>query len=98
MLSRVARGVRACLRNAPNGTPAARSPETTAAPPDSGEQLTYDGSNDSPCPTDPILRLDACPVCEGRESTKVSRYNRFVLFDRTPDSASAIYDYSLCHG
>ena len=97
MLRRVARGVRAFVLNRSNGTaplPAAAAVTT----PDSGERLVYDGENDSPCPSGPILRLETCPVCDGSESTRVSRYNRFALFDRTPDAASAIYDYSLCHG
>jgi SAM-dependent methyltransferase len=97
MLRRIARGVRAFLLNRPNGA-AAHLPAPAVTAPDSDEPLVYDGSNDSPCPKDPILRLETCPVCDGSESTKVSRYNRFVLFDRTPDAASAIYDYSLCHG
>ena len=97
MLSRFKSGVRALLRGgASNGAPAA-APAKVERPPADEEVLTYDASNDSPCPPGPILRLETCPVCGGAESTRVSRYNRFALFDRTPDAASAIYNYALCH-
>ena len=97
MLSRVKTGVRALLRGDASNAAVADQRAKPAAIHDEGERLTYDASNDTPCPTGPILTLDACPVCGGAESTKVSRYNRFVLFDRVPDSAAAIYNYSLCH-
>src|SRR5438067_9093697 len=54
-------------------------------------------TDDAPCPSGPIVTLDRCPMCGGVESTRVSKYNRFILFDRVPDSAAAVYNYSLCH-
>lgn len=45
-----------------------------------------------------ILALDACPLCGTEARTLVCTYNRFILFDDRPDEASALYDYSLCHG
>jgi SAM-dependent methyltransferase len=97
MLSRVKTGVRALLRGGAPHTAVADAPARAATVSGDAEILTYDGSNDTPCPPGPILTLEHCPVCGGAESTKVSRYNRFVLFDRVPDSAAAIYKYSLCH-
>jgi hypothetical protein len=96
MLSKVRSGVRALL----GGNGAVPAGETPARPPAASgatERLTYDAANDTPCPSDPILMLDACPVCGGVESTKVSRYNRFILFDRVPDDKAAVYKYVLCH-
>ena len=52
---------------------------------------------DDPCPAGPVLTLERCPVCGGAESTRVSKYNRFVLFDRVPDAAAPVYNYVLCH-
>jgi hypothetical protein len=52
---------------------------------------------DSACPAGPILTLDHCPVCGGTGSTRVSKFNRFVLFERVPDTAAPIYNYALCH-
>jgi SAM-dependent methyltransferase len=52
---------------------------------------------DSSCPHDPILKLDRCPVCGSAEATRVGRYNKIVLYERIPDTASTIYNYSLCH-
>src|SRR6266850_4594486 len=98
MLSRVKTGVRALLRGGPATAAVAEKPAKPAAISDDAEVLTYDASNDTPCPAAPILTLEQCPVCGGAESTKVSRYNRFVLFDRVPDAAAPIYNYSLCHG
>jgi SAM-dependent methyltransferase len=98
MLSKVRTGVRALLRGGGSAAPAARRPAKTVASSAEGEGLTYDATNDAPCPSGPILTLDACPVCGGAESTKVSRYNRFVLFDRVPDAQAPVYNYSLCHG
>ena len=95
MLSKVKTGVRALLGGASDASVAAPLP--ASAPADDHEILTYDSSNDTPCPSGPILKLDECPVCGGAESTHVSRYNRFILFDRVPDRAAAIYSYSLCH-
>ena len=97
MLSRVKTGVRALLRGDAANAAVAEKPARPAAVPRDVETLTYDASNDTPCPAGPILTLDECPVCGGMESTKVSRYNRFVLFDRVPDSAAAVYNYALCH-
>jgi hypothetical protein len=98
MLSKVRTGVRALLRGGGSSAPVTQTP----APPDAlaadGESLAYDEKNDTPCPSGPILMLDACPVCGGAESTKVSRYNRFILFDRVPDAQAAVYNYCLCHG
>ena len=97
MLSKVKTGVRALLRGgATSAAVAEKSPKATAVS-DAAEVLTYDASNDTPCPDGPILTLEQCPVCGGAESTKVSRYNRFVLFDRVPDAAASVYNYSLCH-
>ena len=96
MLSKVKTGVRALLRGGGSSAAVAAKPQKREAASDE-EVLTYDASNDSPCPSAPILTLERCPVCGGAESTRVSRYNRFILFDRVPDAASAIYNYSLCH-
>src|ERR1051325_3147241 len=92
MLSRV----RALLRGG-EASAVADKPVKTAAAAAGVEALTYDATNDTPCPSGPILTLEACPVCGGPESTKVSGYNRFVLFDRVPDAKAPIYNYSLCH-
>jgi hypothetical protein len=97
MLSRIKSGVRAFLGVGPSNGGATPKPAEAGRPSDVAGALTYDPSDDSPCPARPILTLEQCPVCGGAESTRVSRYNRFVLFDRTPDAASAIYNYSLCH-
>src|SRR5438132_4101782 len=96
MLSKVKTGVRALLRGG-GSSAVAWTPSKTARRSDEAEVLTYDASNDTPCPDAPILTLEQCPVCGGKESTRVSRYNRFILFDRVPDSAAPIYNYSLCH-
>jgi SAM-dependent methyltransferase len=97
MLSRVKTGVRALLRGGEPHAAAAPKPAANVVVSDEAEVLTYDASNDSPCPPAPILILEQCPICGGAESTRVSRYNRFVLFDRVPDAAAAVYNYSLCH-
>jgi len=97
MLSRIKRGVRAFLGADASSVDPTPKPALAERPSGEVEALTYDRSTDSPCPPKPILTLEQCPVCGGAESTRVSRYNRFVLFDRTPDAASAIYNYSLCH-
>lgn len=96
MLSKVKTGVRALLRGG-SAAPPTHKPAKPAAAAADAETLTYDASNDTPCPAGPILTLDACPVCGGAESTKVSRFNRFVLFDRVPDAQAPLYNYSLCH-
>jgi len=93
MLSKVKTGVRSLLRGGAANAAVAEKPPV----PGDAEVLTYDASNDTPCPAGPVLTLEQCPVCGGAESTKVSRYNRFVLFDRVPDSAAAVYNYALCH-
>jgi SAM-dependent methyltransferase len=97
MLSRVKTGVRAFLRGGARSAPVAAKPARPRAAADDGEVLTYDATNDTPCPPGPILTLDACPICGAAESTKVSRYNRFILFDRVPDAKAPVYNYSLCH-
>lgn len=97
MLSKVRTGVRALLRGGGSGASAPHAPAKRAASVAEGEALTYDATNDTPCPPGPILTLEACPVCGGAESTKVSRYNRFILFDRVPDAQAPLYNYSLCH-
>lgn len=97
MLSRVKTGVRSLLGGTAPGAPAAAKPARPRTASDDGEVLTYDATNDTPCPAGPILTLDACPICGAAEATKVSRYNRFVLFDRVPDAKAPVYNYSLCH-
>jgi SAM-dependent methyltransferase len=97
MLSRIKNGVRAFLRAAGSNGATTTKPVKPERPSSDEEVRTYDPSSDSPCPPGPILTLEACPVCGGAESTRVSRYNRFVLFDRIPDPKSAIYNYALCH-
>ena len=98
MLSRVKTGVRALLRGNASGAAASDTPPNAAARASSDdERLTYDATDDIPCPGEPILTLEHCPVCGGADSTRVSKYNRFILFDRVPDSAAPIYNYSLCH-
>ena len=50
------------------------------------------------CPADTILVLDRCAACGSRDSTPcVSRFNKFVTYERVPDEASMRYDYALCH-
>jgi SAM-dependent methyltransferase len=96
MLSKVKSGVRALLRG--NGeVPVIHTHPRAAVAPPVTEPLTSDAANDSPCPAGPILTLDACPLCGGADATKVSRYNRFVLFDRVPDEKAPVYKYVLCH-
>jgi SAM-dependent methyltransferase len=97
MLSRVKTGVRAFLGGGARRAPVAVKPARPRAAVDDGEVLTYDATNDIPCPPGPILTLHACPICGAAESTKVSRYNRFILFDRAPDAKAPVYNYSLCH-
>ena len=97
MLSRVKTGVRALLRGNASGAAASDTPSDVAAHAADDERLTYDATDDTPCPGEPILTLQHCPVCGGAECTRVSKYNRFILFDRIPDSAAPIYNYSLCH-
>src|SRR4051812_35453114 len=96
MFSRVRTGVRAFLGAGGPGAAAVVKPGRTTGS-DDAEVLTYDAANDTPCPAGPILTRAACPVCGGAESTKVSRYNRFILFDRVPDAKAPVYNYSLCH-
>ncbi len=96
MLSKVRHGVRALLRGG-EASAVADKPVKAATAASDVEALTDDATNDTPCPSRPILTLEACPVCGGAESTKVSGYNRFVLFDRVPDAKAPIYNYSLCH-
>jgi 2-polyprenyl-3-methyl-5-hydroxy-6-metoxy-1,4-benzoquinol methylase len=57
-------------------------------------------ATDSPdgCPSDIILELDRCPVCNTRDYTRVGEFNRFVHFTRPPDESSMRADYSICHG
>src|SRR3954466_9300714 len=101
MFSKVKTGVRALLRADESNAAAAAAPAAPpSAPPrvtEDGEPLTYDATNDTPCPPEPILALERCPVCNGAESTRVSKYNRFILFDRVPDAAAPVYNYALCH-
>ena len=52
----------------------------------------------TPCPSGPILELATCPLCGHSERTLVSEFNRFVLMERRPDDAAALYNYCLCHG
>ena len=65
MLSRVKTGVRALLRGGPATAAVAEKPAKPAAVSDDAEVLTYDASNDTPCPAGPILTLEQCPVCGG---------------------------------
>ena len=96
MLSRVKLGVRAFLRGGGSSAVAEKPAKPAVASADTGA-LSYDATGDTPCPSGPIVTLDTCPVCGGAESTKVSGYNRFVLFDHVPDAKARIYNYSLCH-
>jgi SAM-dependent methyltransferase len=96
MLSKVKTGVRALLRGSAAGA-VAETASKAAGQQRETEPLTYDATDDSTCPRGPILTLEECPVCGGTESTRVSRYNRFILFDHVPDSSAPIYNYSLCH-
>jgi SAM-dependent methyltransferase len=97
MLSKVKTGMRALLRSSASSAAVADTPQQLSTPTTESDQLTYDATDDTPCPRGPILTLEECPVCGGPESTRVSKYNRFVLFDRVPDSSAPIYNYSLCH-
>ena len=97
MLSKVKTGVRALLRGNASGAAVSDTPPNVAAHAADDERLTYDATDDTPCPGEPIQTLKRCPVCGETESTRVSKYNRFILFDRVPDSAAPIYNYSLCH-
>jgi SAM-dependent methyltransferase len=97
MLSRVKTGVRALLRGNASGAAVSDTAPNVGAHASDDERLTYDATDDTPCPGGPVLTLEHCPVCGGAESTRVSKYNRFILFDRVPDPAAPIYNYSLCH-
>src|SRR5437773_225135 len=88
--------VRALLRGGGSSAVAEKPAKSSVVSGDT-EVLTYDATDDTPCPSGPILTLEACPICGGAESTKVSGYNRFVLFDRVPDAKAPVYNYSLCH-
>jgi SAM-dependent methyltransferase len=96
MLSRITGRVRTLLRGGGRNR-APSSPGPVGAPAVFSDAHIGHDAEDSPCPSQPILTLDECPVCGGPESTRVSKYNRFALFDRIPDAASAVYNYSLCH-
>ena len=53
---------------------------------------------DSSCPPGPILQVDRCPVCGSSDATPhVCRYNKFITYDRMPDAAAPVYEFSLCH-
>lgn len=43
------------------------------------------------------LLLTACPMCGHDQSTVVNPWNKLLLLDQAPDTASARYDYALCH-
>jgi len=96
MLSKVKTAVRALMhgRRTDVASPKAQRSKPAA---ERADVFTAETTDDAPCPPQPILSLDSCPVCGGAEFTRVSRYNRFVLFDRVPDAAAPVYNYSLCH-
>jgi hypothetical protein len=48
-------------------------------------------------PTDRIIELTACSVCEHDAFTPVCEFNRFFLSETAPDGAAMRADYALCH-
>ncbi len=89
LLPRLKMAVRALLLDTPF-LPTRRPPDTTGD--ETGAALAK-----TPCPPEPILTCDVCPVCGHRERTLVCEYNRFITFEHPPDPNAARYDYSLCH-
>ena len=91
---------RVLFSDTPQLPPRGRQSAEKENPADAGR---HDGGLDdeaepaSACPPAPILDCTRCPVCEAPERTLVSEFNRFVLYDRPPDNAAPIYNYSLCH-
>ena len=59
---------------------------------------TAGGAPATPCPAGPVLTLTTCSLCGESSRTPVCEFNRFLLLERQPDQASAVYDYCLCHG
>jgi SAM-dependent methyltransferase len=95
MLRRLRAAARELLRPAPSKPQRDRGAIVPAAPLRAPAQV--EEQVDSSCPRQPILKLDSCPVCGSAEATRVGRYNKFVLYERIPDTAATMYDYSLCH-
>ena len=94
MLTRIRRAARELV--APAAAPATRKRDRE--PPRPTAPAPVEEVFDSSCPPGPILQLDRCPVCGSPDATPdVCRYNKFITFERMPDAASAIYDFSLCH-
>lgn len=54
-------------------------------------------SGASGVPTDSILELSACPVCESTAFTPVCKYNKLLLLESGVDEEARVYDYALCH-
>src|SRR4051794_3845638 len=95
MLSRFRSHVRRMLQPQPlDPTPSAAT-ATVREPAAPVEELVDTGP---PCPAGPILHLDGCPVCGTAASTRVGRWNKFILQPRMPDAAAAVYNYAMCHG
>jgi SAM-dependent methyltransferase len=44
-----------------------------------------------------MITINACPVCGGREATRVCAYNGLILIADVQSSDLARYDYSCCH-
>ena len=95
MLKRLRSAARELLRPAPPQSQRDRGTRVPALPPP--VPAPVEDVFESGCPRDPILKLDRCPVCGSADATRVGRYNKFVLYERIPDTAATIYNYALCN-
>ena len=95
MLRRLRSAARELLRPAPQEPQRDRA--TRVATPPQPVPTPVEDVFESGCPRDPILKLDSCPVCDSADATRVGRYNKFVLYERIPDTAATIYNYALCN-
>ena len=95
MLRRLRSAARELLRPAPPQSQRDRGTRVPPLPPP--VPALVEDVFESGCPRDPILKLDSCPVCGSTDATRVGRYNKFVLYERIPDTAATIYNYALCN-
>src|SRR5258705_9859430 len=95
MLKRLRSAARELLRPAPPGPQRDHAANVAMLPPPAPAPI--EDVFESGCPRVPILKLDRCPVCGSVEATRVGRYNKFVQYERIPDTAATIYNYALCH-
>src|SRR6266850_1155201 len=94
MFLRLRNRVQGILRSESAASSAVRPAAAAVAAPTAPELH----EDDPACPREIILELDRCPVCETPESTRVGRYNKFLLQEHIPDRLCAVYNYALCHG